>query len=90
MSRDWRLYLFDVLAHAYFALDDATLWKIIRVDVPKLYTDLEVIERETRWTGSEIRLADPRGCDGSCPAAPPGDGHPSGLRRASGRPQSPW
>ncbi|HYO14791.1 MAG TPA: DUF86 domain-containing protein [Thermoanaerobaculia bacterium] len=33
---DWRgvAGLRDVLAHAYFALDDATLWKIVRHDIP--------------------------------------------------------
>jgi uncharacterized protein with HEPN domain len=45
---DWRgiAGLRDILAHAYFALDDATLWKIVRTDVPRLLDRLEPIERE--------------------------------------------
>ncbi|HEX7185868.1 MAG TPA: DUF86 domain-containing protein [Thermoanaerobaculia bacterium] len=45
---DWRgvAGLRDILAHAYFALDDATLWKIVRTDVPELLDLLERIERE--------------------------------------------
>lgn len=45
---DWRgvAGLRDVLAHAYFALDDATLWKIVRVDIPRLLDQLEKIDRE--------------------------------------------
>jgi uncharacterized protein with HEPN domain len=39
---DWRgvAGLRDVLAHAYFALDEATLWKIVCTDVPKLLLQL--------------------------------------------------
>jgi uncharacterized protein with HEPN domain len=42
---DWRgiAGLRDVLAHAYFALDDATLWKIVSTDMPKLLAILEQI-----------------------------------------------
>ena len=42
---DWRgvAGLRDILAHAYFALDDATLWKIVRIDVPRLLVLLEEI-----------------------------------------------
>lgn len=36
----------DILAHAYFALDDATLWKIVRTDIPELLDLLEQIERK--------------------------------------------
>jgi uncharacterized protein with HEPN domain len=36
----------DILAHAYFALDNATLWKIVRTDIPELLDLLEKIERE--------------------------------------------
>lgn len=36
----------DILAHAYFALDDATLWKIVRTDIPELLRLLEQIERK--------------------------------------------
>ena len=36
----------DILAHAYFALDDATLWKIVRTDIPQLLDLLGEIERE--------------------------------------------
>lgn len=36
----------DILAHAYFALDDATLWKIVETDIPELLDLLEKIERE--------------------------------------------
>ena len=45
---DWRgiAGLRDILAHAYFALDDATLWKIVRTDIPRLLELLEPIERE--------------------------------------------
>lgn len=45
---DWRgvAGLRDILAHAYFALDDATLWKIVRTDIPRLLHLLEPIERE--------------------------------------------
>ncbi len=45
---DWRgiAGLRDVLAHAYFALDDATLWKIIRVDIPRVLELLGPIEKE--------------------------------------------
>ena len=42
---DWRGFagLRDVLTHAYFALDDATLWKIVCSDVPELLSRLEEI-----------------------------------------------
>ena len=45
---DWRgvAGLRDVLAHAYFALDDATLWKIVHTDVRQLLEVLEKIEGE--------------------------------------------
>jgi uncharacterized protein with HEPN domain len=45
---DWRgvAGLRDVLAHAYFALDDATLWRIVQTDVRPLLEVLETIERE--------------------------------------------
>jgi uncharacterized protein with HEPN domain len=45
---DWRgvAGLRDILAHAYFALDDATLWKIVRTDIPELLGLLGQIERE--------------------------------------------
>jgi uncharacterized protein with HEPN domain len=45
---DWRgvAGLRDILAHAYFALDDATLWKIVRTDIPQLLILLEHIELE--------------------------------------------
>lgn len=36
----------DVLAHAYFALDEATLWKIVRADIPQLLELLEKIDTE--------------------------------------------
>ena len=47
-SVDWRgvAGLRDILTHAYFALENATLWKIIRTDVPELLIRLEQIERE--------------------------------------------
>ena len=43
---DWRgvAGLRDILSHAYFAIDDATLWKIVRGDVPELLVRLEQIE----------------------------------------------
>jgi uncharacterized protein with HEPN domain len=45
---DWRglAGLRDVLAHAYFALDDPTLWKIVEVDIPRVIELLEPIEQE--------------------------------------------
>jgi uncharacterized protein with HEPN domain len=45
---DWRSVggLRDVLAHAYFALDDETLWKIASEDIPRIVPDLECIARE--------------------------------------------
>jgi uncharacterized protein with HEPN domain len=45
---DWRglAGLRDVLAHAYFALDDATLWKIVQADIPRVIELLGPIERE--------------------------------------------
>jgi uncharacterized protein with HEPN domain len=45
---DWRgvAGLRDILAHAYFALDDATLWKIVQTDIPRLLGLLEPIESE--------------------------------------------
>jgi uncharacterized protein with HEPN domain len=47
---DWRgiAGLRDVLAHAYFALDSATLWDIVRRKVPPLVAQLAHIERGTR------------------------------------------
>jgi uncharacterized protein with HEPN domain len=47
---DWRgvTGLRDVLAHAYFALDDATLWKIVHTDMRQLLSVLEKIEGELR------------------------------------------
>jgi uncharacterized protein with HEPN domain len=45
---DWRgiAGLRDILAHAYFALDDATLWKIVRTDIPRVLEQLGPIESE--------------------------------------------
>lgn len=45
---DWRdvAGLRDVLAHSYFALDDDTLWKIVKTDIPRLLIQLEQIEQE--------------------------------------------
>jgi uncharacterized protein with HEPN domain len=45
---DWRglAGLRDVLAHAYFALDDPTLWKIVQVDIPRVIELLGPIEQE--------------------------------------------
>jgi uncharacterized protein with HEPN domain len=47
---DWRSVggLRDVLAHAYFALDDSTLWKIVREDLPRIVPELERIALENR------------------------------------------
>jgi len=36
----------NVLAHAYFALDDETLWQIVSEKVPELLTVLRSIEKE--------------------------------------------
>ena len=46
---DWRgvAGLRDILAHAYFALDDETLWKVVRVDIPQLLNLLRQIEDAT-------------------------------------------
>ena len=43
---DWRAIagLRDVLAHAYFALDGATLWDIVQNKVPTLLAQLERIQ----------------------------------------------
>ena len=43
---DWRgvAGLRDVLAHAYFAIDEETLWKILRTDIPRLLDLLRQIE----------------------------------------------
>jgi uncharacterized protein with HEPN domain len=45
---DWRgiAGLRDILAHAYFTLDNATLWKIVRTDVVQVLSLLERIEKE--------------------------------------------
>jgi uncharacterized protein with HEPN domain len=45
---DWRglAGLRDVVSHAYFALDDPTLWKIVHIDIPRVIELLESIERE--------------------------------------------
>ncbi|HEY0784155.1 MAG TPA: DUF86 domain-containing protein [Thermoanaerobaculia bacterium] len=47
---DWRgiAGLRDILAHAYFALDDATLWRIVRIDVLALLSRLETIEKDLK------------------------------------------
>jgi uncharacterized protein with HEPN domain len=47
---DWRgvAGLRDILAHAYFALDDETLWKIVRTDIPHLLELLRQIEERRR------------------------------------------
>ncbi len=36
----------DVLAHAYFALDDDTLWDIVRNEVPALLREVERMQEE--------------------------------------------
>lgn len=43
---DWRgvAGLRDVVAHAYFALDEPTLWKIVKTDIPHLLRQLEKIQ----------------------------------------------
>lgn len=45
---DWRgvAGLRDVLSHAYSALDNATLWKIVSADIPRLLAPLERIEAD--------------------------------------------
>jgi uncharacterized protein with HEPN domain len=45
---DWRglAGLRDVLAHAYFALDHSTLWKIVQFDIPRVIELLGPIERQ--------------------------------------------
>jgi uncharacterized protein with HEPN domain len=45
---DWRglAGLRDVLANAYFALDDPTLWKIVRINIPRVIERLGPIEKE--------------------------------------------
>jgi uncharacterized protein with HEPN domain len=47
---DWRgvAGLRDVLSHAYFAVDNAALWKIVSADIPRLVTQLERMETELR------------------------------------------
>ena len=51
---DWRgvAGLRDILAHAYFALDNETLWKIVRTDVPQLLELLRQIEKNLPAVGS--------------------------------------
>lgn len=43
---DWKgiAGLRDVLAHAYFGIDDVILWEIVTVKVPQLAEQLEHIE----------------------------------------------
>lgn len=36
----------DILAHAYFALDNETLWKIVCTDIPQLLEQLRRIEEK--------------------------------------------
>jgi uncharacterized protein with HEPN domain len=36
MSRDWRIYIDDIVAHDYFGIDNDILWDIIRNKVPHL------------------------------------------------------
>jgi uncharacterized protein with HEPN domain len=45
---DWRgvAGLRDVLSHAYFAVDNLALWKIVNADVPRLVIQLERIEQD--------------------------------------------
>lgn len=45
---DWRgvAGLRDILAHAYFALDNPTLWQIVQTDIPRLLELLSQIESE--------------------------------------------
>jgi uncharacterized protein with HEPN domain len=45
---DWRgvAGLRDILAHAYFALDDEALWKVVRIDIPQLLNLLRQIEEK--------------------------------------------
>lgn len=46
---DWRgiAGLRDILAHAYFSINDQLLWEIITVRVPELLATLESIELKT-------------------------------------------
>ena len=50
---DWRgvAGLRDILAHAYFALDNETLWKIVRSDIPRLLDLLRQIEEQLPGEG---------------------------------------
>ena len=45
--RDWTVYVADmrrdVLAHAYFSLEDDTLWQVISESVPALHRQLNAI-----------------------------------------------
>lgn len=41
----------DILAHAYFALDEATLWDIIQNKIPQLLTDVRAVRKV--YTGSQ-------------------------------------
>src|SRR5437899_12308446 len=58
---DWRAIagLRDILAHAYFALDDATLWDIVQSKVPRLLDHLDRIGRgregASRWRPYRFR-----------------------------------
>lgn len=55
---DWRgvAGLRDILAHAYFALDNETLWKIVRTDIPRLLDLLREIEAKLPEEGSDRSL----------------------------------
>ena len=46
---DWRRIagLRDVLAHAYFAIDDATLWDIVRNKIPELVRHMSRLRQPT-------------------------------------------
>lgn len=60
---DWRgvAGLRDILAHAYFALDNETLWKIVRTDIPKLLGLLQQIEGKLDRKVNDSTARDP--CD---------------------------
>ncbi len=47
MSRDWLLYLDDLIAHHYFAIESSIIFEVITRHVPALLTHAEALrERE--------------------------------------------
>ena len=43
MSRSWLLYLDDLIAHHYFALDPDIVWEVARRHIPALLGEARVL-----------------------------------------------